>query len=227
MKTSILATVALATIAVVGGGLYLAFFVPTQSTERMMDQEEVKEEVLMKEEEKMEGEIMMEEEVMEEEVMEEEVMEEEVMEEEMMEEEMDKMMEEAMVMTSDLRQAGGSLEDTTNAGDWVVSGFWNLDCGPEACNSGPLENIIFEMEHTMIRSNGIGAHSHTYSGFTATSAIASGDELTIEGNIMGSGPVGNNAIVIRVDLKSGLFTFQLPGNSHLQGEIGGTVSDFQ
>jgi len=224
LKTAILPIVALATIAVVGGGLYLAFFVPTQSTERMMDQEEVMEEDLMKEEEKMEGEIMMEEEVMEEEVMEEEVMEEEVMEEEM---DKGEMMEEAMVMTSDLRQASGSLEDTTNAGDWVVSGFWNLDCGPETCNSGPLENIIFEMEHTMIRSNGIGAHSHTYSGFTATSAIASGDELTIEGNIMGSGPVGNNAIVIRVDLKSGLFTFQLPGNSHLQGEIGGTVSDFQ
>ncbi len=209
MKTSILAIVALATIAVVGGGSYLAFFVPTQSIERMMDQDEVKEEDLMKEEEQMEGEIMREEEVMEEEM------------------DMGEMMEEAMVMTSDLRQAGGSLEDTTNAGDWVVSGFWNLDCGPEACNSGPLENIIFEMEHTMIRSNGIGAHSHTYSGFTATSAIALGDELTIEGNIMGSGPVGNNAIVIRVDLKSGLFTFQLPGNSQLQGEIGGTVSDFQ
>ncbi len=208
LKTSILAIAALATVAMVGGGLYLAFFVPTQS-ERMMDEEEVMEEDSMKEEEKMEEEMMMDEEVME--------------------EEMDKgeMMEEAMVMTSDLRQASGILEDTTNAGDWVVSGNWNLDCGPEACNSGPLENIIFEMEHTMIRSNGIGAHSHTYSGFTATSAIASGDELTIEGNIMGSGPVGNNAIVIRVDLKSGLFTFELPGNSHLQGEIGGTVSDFQ
>jgi len=209
LKTSILAIVALATIAVVGGGLYIAFFVPTQSTERMMDEEEVMEEDLMKEEEKMEEDMMMEEEVME--------------------EEMDKgeMMEEAMVMISDLRQASGILEDTTNAGDWVVSGNWNLDCGPEACNSGPLENIIFEMEHTMIRPNGIGAHSHIYSGFTATSVIASGDELTIEGNIMGSGPVGNSVIVIRVDLKSGLFTFELPGNSHLQGELRGTVSDFQ
>ena len=149
------------------------------------------------------------------------------MEEDAMMEEEEKpeaeMMEDVMVMVSDFRQASGILEDTTRAGDWLVSGNWNVDCGSEACSSGALENIILEMEHSMVRPDGVGEHSHSYGDFAATGVTVSGDELIIEGTVSGSGPIGDNSIVIRINLKAESFAFELPENGHLQGELEGMI----
>ena len=170
-------------IVVVGGGLYVAFFLPTQPTGEMMD----KEEKVMIEDERMMGEVMI----------------------------------------AYLQKANGRVDDTTEVDDpphWVISGQWTLDCGPQACNDpGSLESIVFEMEHDMMRPDGGAAHSHSYSGFSATTVTVSADALIIEGSILGSGPIGDNAIVIQFNIKSGSFTFELPGNSHLQGELAGAV----
>ena len=125
------------------------------------------------------------------------------------------------------------MDDTTEIDDpphWVISGRWTLSCGASACSEASLNDIVFEMTHDMMRPDGSAAHSHTYSDFRAISVTVSGHTLIIEGTVTGSGPVGTTPITIKLNLESGLnvesgeFSFELPGNAHLQGEVKGVIA---
>ena len=148
---------------------------------------------------------------------------------------------------AELREAGGPVDDTTEIDEpphWVISGEWTLSCGASACSEASLNDIVFEMTHDMMRPDGAAAHSHTYSDFRATSVTVShmiedfplpqgpvaSDTLIVEGTVTGSGPIGTTPITLRLNLETGLnvesgeFSFELPGNAHLQGEVKGVIA---
>ena len=111
-----------------------------------------------------------------------------------------------------------------NTAPWVISGEWILDC-KKACLDAKLSQIEFDLSHVMVRQNGDISHTHNYSGFSATTVTPGGDDITIEGTIIGTPPIGTNAIKIKLQSVSdiGKFFFELPGNGHLQEELGGVI----
>jgi len=124
----------------------------------------------------------------------------------------------------ELIEASGLVDGLTIDG-WVVSGEWTLRCSVP-CYDTDIADIQFEMRTDMVRTNGANSHSHSYSRFSPASVLAvDEDSLIIEGTIFGSGPVGTNQITIKLNEVSsiGALLFELPGNSHLRGEIRGII----
>ena len=124
----------------------------------------------------------------------------------------------------ELIEASGLVDGLTIDG-WVVSGEWTLRCRVP-CYDADVADIQFEMRTDMVRTNGANSHSHSYSRFSPASVMAvDEDSLIIEGTISGSGPVGTNQITIKLNQVSsiGALLFELPGNSHLRGEIRGII----
>lgn len=136
---------------------------------------------------------------------------------------------------AELKEARGLVYDWTTPADWVVTGEWTLEC-EEACASASPDEIQFDLTVAMVRSGfvmtspGAASHSHSFTGFSATGATISGDNLIITGTITGSGPIGSANITIALNGVSdaGAFSFQLTtttgaANPHLMGEIGGVI----
>ena len=82
------------------------------------------------------------------------------------------------------------------------------------------------MTHDMMRPDGSAPHSHTYTNFGATSVDRSAGTLILEGTVLGSGPIGETPIIIRLNTVTGRFSFELPSNGHLQGELQGVIRSF-
>lgn len=91
--------------------------------------------------------------------------------------------------------------------DWMTSGEWTLDCGDDACKDADPGDIEFDMAIAMIRDSikaeANSSHGHIFSDFSATSATVTGDELTIVGEITGSGPIETDEIIITLIRSSG------------------------
>ncbi len=127
----------------------------------------------------------------------------------------------------DLKQARGVVYDwaTTDSGEWVISGEWVLDChGP--CANAKLHNIEFDMAWVMVRPGGANSHSHQFSGFSATAVTLDGDNLTIDGEITGSGPIGTDEITIKLtSIADGnaTFFFKMDEGNIIRTEIGGAI----
>ena len=124
---------------------------------------------------------------------------------------------------ADLTRARGVVYGVSG-GAWVLSGEWELNCRPGGCE-GDVEDISFDLAHVMVMPG--DSHSHVYTDFVAVTSTLRADSITIEGTIVGSGPVGGPTdIVIElvdiVDGNSGFF-FELPANLHLTGRIGGVI----
>ena len=130
-----------------------------------------------------------------------------------------------------LVSAQGTLDDITEideAPHWVISGEWLLECRVSHCEDRNIvDEIAFSMTHDMMRPDGSAAHSHTYTNFGATSVDRSAGTLILEGTVLGSSPIGETPIVIRLNTVTGRFSFELPGNGHLQGEVQGAISSFE
>lgn len=128
---------------------------------------------------------------------------------------------------ADLTLAKGIVHDV-NADAWVLDGQWELKCRTGGCQ-GDLTRISFDLAHVMVKPSGLSSHAHVYADFVATSSTLGADSITIEGTIVGSGPVGGptDIVIELVDIVNGNseFFFELPVNGHLTGRIGGvTVS---
>ncbi len=123
-----------------------------------------------------------------------------------------------------VREATGTVFDWTTPADWIVSGIWALECNVP-CASAALSDIKFDLAHVMVQEGGGASHAHSYKDFTASSVAAEGGNLVIEGTITGSGPISTTPIKIKLTGVSGagIFAFELPGNQHLMGEIGGVI----
>ena len=110
----------------------------------------------------------------------------------------------------DLKQARGvvvhALADTV-PGDRVISGEWTIKYHVP-CAKAKLHNIEFDMAFAMMKPDGGGSHSHQFSDFSATGVTLEGDDLTIDGTITGTGPIGTDEITIRlVDIADGNASF--------------------
>ena len=120
--------------------------------------------------------------------------------------------------------------------DWMISGEWTLDCGNDACKDADPGDIEFDMAIAMIRDSikaeANSSHGHIFSDFSATSATVAGDELTIEGEITGSGPIATDGITIRLRRHGGppnnpldhfTFFFKMDAGNIITTEVGGVV----
>ncbi|MBI4014851.1 MAG: hypothetical protein HY365_02770 [Candidatus Aenigmarchaeota archaeon] len=123
-----------------------------------------------------------------------------------------------------MREASGTVFDWATPADWIVSGTWTLKCGGP-CASAEPGSIKFDMAHTMVMEGGNASHAHSYKDFAATAVATEGDNLMINGMITGSGPVGTAPIKIKLTGVggAGMFSFELPENQHLMGEISGAI----
>lgn len=130
-----------------------------------------------------------------------------------------------------LRVASGTLHDVTvldGPPHWTLNGEWTLSCRPSLCPLAALEDILFDLSITMVRPDGTTSHVHSFSGFVAETVTLSpdGQDLTIDGTIVGSGSVGGPTdILITLDDvgSSGTFNLQLPGNAHLSDPLLGLI----
>ena len=119
--------------------------------------------------------------------------------------------------------------DTTNGPrDWILDGEWVLDCHT-ACTAANLTQIDFDMAFAMYRESvkdeANNSHGHPFWDFSATSVTLADDTLTINGNITGSGEIGEVGITIKLRKHSNHFTFSffIDDDNSLATEVSGAV----
>jgi len=129
-----------------------------------------------------------------------------------------------------LRRAEGIIFDTTELDPdphWAFTGPFILACGPTPCAQATPSQIVFDMTLAMVRPDGAQSHSHSFSQFVGSSIEVVGDDLIIEGEIVGSGNVGgrNDVRIEFVNVsEAGEFRIELIGNSHIVGQLGGLIT---
>ncbi len=125
---------------------------------------------------------------------------------------------------SELRRADGLIWDASLTDPWVFDGEFVLICrGAPSCSAASLANVDFDLALTMVRPDGDGSHSHTFSNFVATSVTVDQDDLLIEGDIDFSGQSIPITVSIVEVAGRATFFFELVGNAHIIGPIGGVV----
>ena len=100
----------------------------------------------------------------------------------------------------------------------MISGEWTLDCDDECADA--------DLELVMVRPGGASPHSHQWSGFSATDVMLAGDDLTIDGTITGSGPIGTDGIRIRLKAianGNATFFFKMDDGNAIATEVGGAM----
>jgi|GEM_PF-3861152 len=109
---------------------------------------------------------------------------------------------------------------------WTFDGAWRLRCGSGPCSQVPLDEVSFDLTLIMVQPNGGLSHAHAFSDFVATAVSVDGDNLSIDGTIVGSGAVGGPTAV-SIDLISvgevGEMRLFFPDNPHILDLLGGVA----
>lgn len=130
-----------------------------------------------------------------------------------------------------LASARGIVADwaeTTDGRTWTIVGEWTLDCD-RACTDVHPTRIDFDMAFSMYRedlkSQDNQSHGHPFWDFSATSVTLVNHTLIIEGDIMGSGGIGDVGITIKLRQHSNHFTFSfsLDDDNSIATEVSGVV----
>jgi len=109
---------------------------------------------------------------------------------------------------------------------WTFNGAWRLRCSQGPCSQVPLEGVDFDLTLIMVQPDGGLSHAHAFSEFVATAVSVDGDNLSIDGTIVGSGAVGGPTAV-SIDLISvgevGEMRLFFPDNPHILDLLGGVA----